>query len=410
MPDAIPKQNMQAALYQRLAMPNIPSLDGLRGIAVALVIFYHFGLTLGFYPLPGYLGVMMFFVLSGFLITWLLLKESGKTGDISLKQFYIRRTLRIFPAFYAFWIFTVGLRLATHNPVSWGYAVSAFFYVSDYYIGLAKQGTHFMGQTWSLGVEEQFYLLWPFLFWKGRNNLRRLATFLVVVIAGVWVYRVILRLVLGVSPEYLQYAFDCRIDGLFMGCLLAILLKQQRLNTLIKAACFSAAAPLVPISLLALTVHLSNSLGPNYAQTVGFPAEQLCVAVLLIQLITFSDRTPWKWLNSSLARFVGRISYSLYLYHALSFHYLPNPLRDWVEGSSRPVKVLVGIAISMSFAVASYYGIERVFLKLKRKHEIVRVDTEDKGKDKPGRYEEVPDRGHATLGHASSEPYPATES
>jgi peptidoglycan/LPS O-acetylase OafA/YrhL len=358
-------------LYQRLALRNIPSLDGLRGVAVMLVVFYHFGLLLGFYPLPGYLGVMMFFVLSGFLITWLLLRESDKTGDISLKQFYLRRSLRIFPAFYACWIFTVGLRIVTHNPVSWGYALSAFFYVSDYYLGLAKQGQHFMTQTWSLGVEEQFYLLWPLLFWKGRNDLKKLATFLVVVILGVWVYRPILRFGFGASPEYLQYTFDCRIDGLFTGCLLAILLKQQRLGRLVKTACFSPFAPLLPICALAVTVHFSNSLGPNYAQIIGFPVEQVCVAILLVQLIALSQYAPWAWLNSAPARFMGRISYSLYLYHALSFHYLPSPLRSWVEQSPVFVQVLAGIVISMAFATISYYFIERVFLKLKQKHEVV---------------------------------------
>ena len=146
-------------------------------------------------------------------------------------------------------------------------------------------------------------------------------------------------------------------------------LKKRLLGGFVRVVCFSVAAPLIPIAALATTVHLSNSLGPSYAQIVGFPVEQLCVAVLLIQLITFGDSGAWKWLNSSPARFVGRISYSLYLYHALSFHYLPNPLRNWVEESSRPVKVLVGIAISVGFSVISYYGIERAFLKLKRKHE-----------------------------------------
>src|SRR5437879_393156 len=240
------RKSAETALYEHLAMPNIPSLDGLRGIAVMLVVFYHFGLMLGFYPLPGYLGVMIFFVLSGFLITWLLLKESSKTGDVSLSQFYIRRSLRIFPAFYAFWIFTIVLRVVTHSPVAWDYALAAFFYVSDYYIGLAKPGHPLMGQTWSLGVEEQFYLLWPFVFRKGRNNLPRLTKLLALLVFAVWVYRPALRFGLGASEQYLQYAFDCRIDGIFAGCLLAILLKQQRLGALVRVVCVNPAATLVP--------------------------------------------------------------------------------------------------------------------------------------------------------------------
>jgi len=369
------RQRIEDTLYQRLAMPNIPALDGLRGIAVMLVVFYHFGLELGFYPLPGYLGVMIFFVLSGFLITWLLLKENERTGDVSLKQFYIRRSLRIFPAFYGYWIFTVGLRIFSHHSVPWDYAFAAFFYFSDYYFALFKHGQTFMMQTWSLGIEEQFYLLWPFIFWKGRNNLHKLAIFLGLVVLAVWAYRPILRFTLGASIDYLQYAFDCRLDALFIGCLVAILLKQKRLGGLVRASCFSPAAPLIPIAALVLTVHLSGSLGENYAQTIGFPVEELSVAILLIQLITLSHYAPWKWLNSSVARFFGRISYSLYLYHALSFHYLPGPLRVRIEASPLPVKVVVGMAMSLTLATVSYYCVERLFLKLKKKHEIGKDDT-----------------------------------
>ena len=363
-------KSVENRLYDGLAMSKIPSLDGLRGVAVMLVVFYHFGLELGFYPLPGYLGVMMFFVLSGFLITWLLLKESASTGDISLKQFYIRRSLRIFPAFYGYWIFTVGLRLVSHHPIPWGYALAAFFYVSDYYCALVSPGQTFMMQTWSLGIEEQFYLLWPFIFWKGRDNLYKLSIFLGVVILGVWIYRPILRYGFGASVEYLQYAFDSRLDALFVGCLLAIQLRQRKLNKLIKVVCFNPAAPLIPIAILGVSVYLSDSFGANYGQIIGFPIEELAVAVLLIQLIALTDYAPWAYLNSSPARFFGRISYSLYLYHALSFHYLPNPVRGIIERSSTPVKVCVGLALSTGLACISYYCVERVFLKLKQKHEI----------------------------------------
>ena len=97
------------ALRAKLNLPNIPALDGMRAVAVFLVIIYHFG----FDRVPGGLGVLIFFVLSGFLITWLLLKENDSTGQVSIRGFYIRRALRIFPAFYCFWLGTVALLAIT---------------------------------------------------------------------------------------------------------------------------------------------------------------------------------------------------------------------------------------------------------------------------------------------------------
>src|SRR5918995_3010394 len=121
---------MRPDLASALRQSNLPSLDGLRAIAVFLVVFYHFGVPY----VNGGLGVLIFFVISGFLITWLLLKEEARWGNVSLKLFYIRRTLRIFPAFYAYWLLiVVGLGLILGKRIIWPQAVSSFFYVNNYY-------------------------------------------------------------------------------------------------------------------------------------------------------------------------------------------------------------------------------------------------------------------------------------
>ncbi|HEY4660041.1 MAG TPA: acyltransferase family protein, partial [Terriglobales bacterium] len=91
----------------------MPSLDGIRAVAVALVVFYHLGIP----GVPGGMGVLMFFVLSGFLITWLLLKEEERFGHISLKLFYARRTLRIFPAFYVYWFLIIALWIISSRHI-----------------------------------------------------------------------------------------------------------------------------------------------------------------------------------------------------------------------------------------------------------------------------------------------------
>jgi len=144
-------------LVNGLKQSHLPSLDGLRAIAALLVVFMHAGLSW----CPGGLGVLAFFVLSGFLITWLLLKEEERFGRISMKLFYIRRSLRIFPAFYVYWLLLIGSLLFFQKRILWGQALSSFFYVNNYYQAILGDPNTGFSHTWSLGIEEQFYLLWP---------------------------------------------------------------------------------------------------------------------------------------------------------------------------------------------------------------------------------------------------------
>jgi peptidoglycan/LPS O-acetylase OafA/YrhL len=120
--------SLPAHLDSKLSHSHIPALDGLRAVAVFLVIVAHFG----FVMVPGTHSVMIFFVLSGFLITWLLLKENERYGAVSLAAFYKRRTLRIFPAFYAYWMLMITFLVGTGRAVLWPHAWSALFYTSNY--------------------------------------------------------------------------------------------------------------------------------------------------------------------------------------------------------------------------------------------------------------------------------------
>jgi peptidoglycan/LPS O-acetylase OafA/YrhL len=120
-------------------------------------------------------GVLVFFVLSGFLITWLLLKEEERFGTISLKLFYLRRTLRIFPAFYVYWILLVGSVLIVGRRVLIAQAVCSLLYVNNYYQAIFGDPNTGLSHTWSLGIEEQFYLLWPVTFLLLKANKRRIS-------------------------------------------------------------------------------------------------------------------------------------------------------------------------------------------------------------------------------------------
>src|SRR6267378_3170255 len=147
-------------LLGTLADRHLPALDGLRAIAVFTVIVYHFGI----HTVPGDLGVSAFFVLSGFLITWLLLKEQRATGTVSTRQFYTRRVLRIFPAYYVFLAASFAVDYARGQQWPPGLRLSGLFYVVNYYNAFHGHNAGSISHAWSLGIEEQFYLLWPMLF------------------------------------------------------------------------------------------------------------------------------------------------------------------------------------------------------------------------------------------------------
>jgi peptidoglycan/LPS O-acetylase OafA/YrhL len=293
-----PRQSISSQLQERLRLPAIPALDGIRAICVFLVIFFHLGneRTLPF--VPGPLGVLGFFVLSGFLITWLLLKEQEKSGSISLRGFYRRRALRIFPAFYVFWFLAVSSRLLAHaeGQMPWSQAFSAFFYVSNYFHAIFHPSPDFILHTWSLSAEEQFYLLWPLTFLVFAKKRKRLILFVSLLIAAIWVHRIHLWMVAH-PTYYITYAFDTRADALLVGCLLALALKEGLAQRLFGIICRSAWAPFVAVLLIAIS-EFAGRISERYYLTGALAIEPLLVAALICQFVLHSASWPWKWLDS----------------------------------------------------------------------------------------------------------------
>ena len=348
---------LPASLESKLSHSHIPALDGLRAVAVFLVIIGHFG----FVMVPGGHGVMIFFVLSGFLITWLLLKENERTGTISLGAFYKRRTLRIFPAFYAYWLMMVVLLVATGRAVLWPHAWSALFYTSNYYSAINGDPNNGFSHTWSLAIEEQFYLLWPFLFLMLRGNLRRMTIFLAGLIGAVWIHRAILCYGFNIDQAYIYAAFDTRLDELMVGCLLAVLLKRGSLASVWRTISSNVLLPFATIALLAISIYAGEAYIDRYRDVFGFAIEPLLFAILIVQMIALSSTRMWGWTERRPVRFLGRISYSLYLYQQLTLHAVRHALEAY------PVIVQLSAAISVTIVLAtlSHYIIERPFLNLK---------------------------------------------
>jgi peptidoglycan/LPS O-acetylase OafA/YrhL len=347
------------ALDANLTKSHLPSLDGLRAIAAFLVVFYHAGLDWS----PGGLGVLTFFVLSGFLITWLLLKEEEQSGTISLKSFYARRSLRIFPAFYAYWLLVSAALLLTHKRFVVAQAISSLFYVNNYYQALHGDPNTDFSHTWSLGIEEQFYLLWPLFFMLLKNARNRLR-FLIATIVAIVLYREALVFLVHRDQGYIYEAFDTRADHLLIGCLLAVTLRAGMWRNLWRQLCSSWWLAALTLGMLALSTALAFQFGSTYRDAVGFVVDPVLVAVLIVQSIAhpaagFGIVLNWGWM-----RYLGTISYSVYLYQQVVIGPVEKRLARWPS-----VSLLVTIIAVILAASASYWIVERPFLRLKKRFE-----------------------------------------
>ncbi len=358
------KAPLNSALLARLTRSShIPALDAVRGAAAWLVVVGH---TLG-PPALGHLAVSVFFVLSGFLITWLLVRESETTGRISLRDFYIRRTLRIFPAFYVFWFVCIGAAMLRHMAIPWGEAWSSFFYLGDYYSALHSVHSYqIMGVTWSLGVEEKFYLLWPFIFATLHQNPRKLFRFAIGAIAVIWLYRIVMCLSFSLPPDYLRYAFESRFDNILYGCALALGFKLLKIEPLLAMADRIKILPLVFGAMLLALAMAESRISPRFTYIFGMALGSFLVVLMLIQLVFLGALRGWTWLDHPVLRFFGRISYSLYLYHivviASVLHFLPHLQLRWAY----PLMYLGSAAA----AYTSYRVVEKPFLRLKHRFEV----------------------------------------
>jgi len=347
-------------LQQRISGSHIPALDGIRGLASLAVVFHHLGFGQG--PLGAY-GVSVFFVLSGFLITWLLVRENDRTGTVSLKNFYLRRTLRIFPAFYVYWAVTLGVFYWMRGAIAWPEPIAAFFYCGDWFHALQREPdtNRIMVITWSLGVEEKFYLIWPWLFLFLRKNPKKLIRLTVALIGSIWLYRLGMMVLFDLPRNYLKYAFEARFDNILWGCLLALLTAANRLPKVLRRLAAHPGWLLPVLAVIVTSLTLEARYGSRYHYSFGMTVDGIFTAVLLVQLVTLTNSALLSWLESPPSRFLGRISYSLYLYHPTVMALMRHLGRGY---SIRLAALVLGSILAAS---ASYYLIEKPFLRLKER-------------------------------------------
>lgn len=301
--DAGPGKPGSLRLGAALAGDRIGGLDFLRAIAVLLVLLDHSGVA-AFGPIvliDGGLGVEAFFVISGFLITHLLLKEADQRGRISLLGFYRRRAARLLPAFYAYLLVGLVPLIMAGKYVPWDAVAASALYVINYYQALSGAPTHYLSHCWSLAVEEQFYLLWPLAFvWLLRRRWP-LVRVLCIAIAVAWLLKLAYVFAFDVGDAYLYRSLETRGDELAIGCLLAVLLRseswQRRFEPL--AALRWKAIALLAVLLVASITVLRGSVPVKYL--VGYSIEPLLVALLLPLVVLESGHRDGlaRWFNVS---------------------------------------------------------------------------------------------------------------
>jgi len=317
-------------------MRRIPSLDGLRAISIALVVVGHWAELTFHSDVAGAfanLGVRIFFIISGYLITTILLNEQQKTGTIRLREFYVRRGYRILPAAMAFMLPTF---VIFWHDLSWYHMVAAALYLANFDFA----HPWFLGHLWSLSVEEQFYFLWPGALKKWHKN--RVGV-LVGVIAFAPLYRIVCHLLQlhGRADE----TFPAVADILAIGCLLAIFEKHVPQIKRSFALLLIFPVMLVPVYMGLLRFHTTPIL-----LLFLWPLLHVSIAALLLHVV----RSPYRALNVQPVVWLGKISYSLYLWQQL-FVFGKEP-RPWY---------CIGFAIAC--AAASYYLVEQPILKLRER-------------------------------------------
>lgn len=333
------------------------ALDGLRGLAILLVLASH--ASAGRFPLGGMVGVTLFFVLSGYLITGLLVRERERSGRVDFPRFYVRRGVRLLPALAALLVLTPFALWLMRDPRLgtdlMGASLAAFFYVSDF-LRASGDSLVVLGHTWSLAVEEQFYLIWPVaLVFVASRWLTRRQLFVVVVIlaAALAIWRIVASGLFGFDRAY--FALDTNAFGLLFGACLALrpVVLSSRAGTL--TACAAA------IGLIAFAVAPLEPTSPAYyaALTYGAP-----MAGLLAVVAVTGAQSAGRPFTLPLMVFFGRVSYSLYLWHEVIL--LSKPGGEDIEGVWRMAAVVASIAL----AVLSWVLVEAPCQNVRKQWEV----------------------------------------
>jgi peptidoglycan/LPS O-acetylase OafA/YrhL len=352
---------------------GIAGLDGLRGISIGLVLLAHMSALRRMQQLleshgfartgtlftfdAGDLGVSVFFVISGFLITTLLLRPGGQENAKHLTQFYIRRLFRIFPPYY-FYLMMVGLLWELHRVVMLrGAFIAAIFYFSNYYpylLSLPGSSGWLVGHTWTLSLEEQFYLVWPVCL-KVLGQRRSAYIGLVIIVLAPLSRVVTLHTFPSLAFDgQIFRMFHTRIDTIMAGCILALALHGATRDRMLR---YARSGPLTLVSsglLFACLLVDTRSLGFHLA--LGVTVEAICISHIVLYSVSNKDNVWGRVLSNRVLCHFGIISYSIYLWQQMFMSRNVNLLHG--HYAFVPIMILL-------LAETSYWVVERASYRVR---------------------------------------------
>ncbi|WP_106745780.1 acyltransferase family protein [Yoonia maritima] len=340
----------------------ISGLDGIRALAISVVFVAHAGLG---HVVPGGFGVTTFFFLSGYLITRLLLREHAKFGCISIRAFYERRAMRIFPPFLV--TFLVALLLAYVGILEGNLNVGAIFaqafFFSNYYAIYFPTGSSVegLGILWSLAIEEHFYFVWPFVF-IALQTRKFSISWVLCAIAAILIWRVVRVLVFNSSSEAIYLSTDTRFDSMLFGCILAFFASPGRTFYSLRALP-TPFILLITGSALGLLVMSFCIQSTFFRDTLRYSLQGIALLPLFFFSVERADLKLFGWLNTAVLRWIGRLSYVLYLAHNV----IINGLEYWFSHLLGPLQIaLLALALSLIFAQSVYYFVEAPCARLRK--------------------------------------------
>jgi peptidoglycan/LPS O-acetylase OafA/YrhL len=340
----------------------IPSLDGIRAVAVMLVFLAHGGLGA---VVPGGLGVTIFFVLSGYLITTLMREEHAASGTISFVKFYLRRLLRLMPPLLAVIAATAALSSAAiiGGHLSRGGLFAALFYYGNYFViahdfeGLPAG----VGVIWSLAIEEHYYLVFPPLALLLLRTARRGLSLAVLgaLSAALLAWRCWL-VAHGASEAHMTMATDTRVDSILVGCMMALCWNPWLDHVPSPRAAVDLGVAAVCVATLAATLVYRDE---TFRLTARYTLQSLAIAPLLWLAVARARTRPFCWLNARPIAWLGTVSYTVYLVHHVI---IEGMARHWPQLRAPLLMLTAGLA-TLLVAEAMRRWVEQPVAKLRRR-------------------------------------------
>jgi peptidoglycan/LPS O-acetylase OafA/YrhL len=356
-------------IFENHSKKPIRAIEGLRGISIIAIIGFHGG-----WPCfgGGGRGVDLFYVISGFLITFHLLGEKDLYGRVNLRKFYWRRALRTFPAFYTFlfgyWLICEVVFL-DFKPILFDSLLIAAAHLTNIMIGWFDKNV-LVAHTWALSLEWQLYLFFgAILFLVTRRQMTIVVGALVLLIP---LWRTVLFLMIGETGPCHRYAysFDTRIDTILWGCLIGLMVSRKNGSDFLRKLFSSQLLFCLGCGLVLISAYLSSQ-SSIFMSTIGYSITSIGCGFVLLFGIFGGDNLITKFLQLKPMQTLGRLSYSLYLWHPVALGLAGRAANRFPVSLHEAANVGAYVFFSLMFSTGSYLFIERPFLHLKGQQSIV---------------------------------------